>query len=160
MKESELATADTNPHVAKVRDYAKTHIACETVVISAQIESDLIDLTPEEAKEFLKELGVQESGIGALIRSTYHLLGLRTYFTAGEKEARAWTIHAGDTAPKAAGVIHSDFERGFIKAETVAYDDLVKCGSIAAAREKGLYRMEGKEYVVKDGDVMLFKFNV
>ena len=160
VKESELATADANPHVMKVREYAKTHIACETVVISAQIESDLVDLAPEEAKEFLKELGVQESGIGALIRSTYHLLGLRTYFTAGEKEVRAWTIHTGDTAPKAAGVIHSDFERGFIKAETVAYDDLVKCGSVAGAREKGLYRMEGKEYVVKDGDVMLFKFNV
>ena len=96
----------------------------------------------------------------ALIRATYHLLGLRTYFTAGEKEVRAWTIHAGDTAPKAAGVIHSDFERGFIKAETVAYDALIKCGSVAAAREKGLYRMEGKEYVVKDGDVLLFKFNV
>jgi GTP-binding protein YchF len=160
VKESELATADTNAHVNKVRDYAKTHIACETVVISAQIESDLIDLSAEEAKEFLKELGVQESGIGALIRSTYHLLGLRTYFTAGEKEVRAWTIHTGDTAPKAAGVIHSDFERGFIKAGTVAYDDLVKCGSIAVAREKGQYRMEGKEYVVKDGDVMLFKFNV
>jgi GTP-binding protein YchF len=160
VKESELATADKNPYVAKVREYTRTHHACETVVISAQIESDLIDLPPEEAKEFLKELGVQESGIGALIRSTYHLLGLRTYFTAGEKEVRAWTIHAGDTAPKAAGVIHSDFERGFIKAETVAYDDLVKLGSIAAAREKGLYRMEGKEYVVKDGDVMLFKFNV
>jgi GTP-binding protein YchF len=160
VKESELATADSNPHVNKVREYAKTHIACETVVISAQIESDLVDLSPDEAKEFLKELGVQESGIGALIRSTYHLLGLRTYFTAGEKEVRAWTIHTGDTAPKAAGVIHSDFERGFIKAETVAYDDLVKCGSVAAAREKGLYRMEGKEYVVKDGDVLLFKFNV
>ncbi len=160
VRESELATADSNPHVNKVRHYAQTHIACETVVISAQIESDLVDLTPEEAREFLKELGVQESGVGALIRSTYHLLGLRTYFTAGEKEARAWTIHAGDTAPKAAGVIHSDFERGFIKAETVAYDDLVKCGSVPAAREKGLYRMEGKEYVVKDGDVLLFKFNV
>lgn len=160
VKESELATADANPHVKKVREYAKTHIACETVVISAQIESDLVDLSPEEAKEFLKELGVQESGMGSLIRSTYHLLGLRTYFTAGEKEVRAWTIHTGDTAPKAAGVIHSDFERGFIKAETVAYEDLVKCGSVAAAREKGLYRMEGKEYVVQDGDVMLFKFNV
>jgi ribosome-binding ATPase YchF (GTP1/OBG family) len=130
------------------------------VVISAQIESDLIDLTPEEADAFLKELGVDESGIGALIRSTYHLLGLTTYFTAGEKEVRAWTIHAGDTAPKAAGVIHSDFERGFIKAETVAYTDLVQCGSVAAAREKGLYRMEGKDYVVSDGDVLLFKFNV
>jgi GTP-binding protein YchF len=160
VKESDLATAETNPHVAKVRQYTQTHHDCETVVISAQIESDLIDLSAEEAKEFLKELGVAESGIGQLIRATYHLLGLRTYFTAGEKEVRAWTIHAGDTAPKAAGVIHTDFERGFIKAETVAYDDLIKCGSVAAAREKGLYRMEGKEYVVKDGDVMLFKFNV
>jgi len=160
VKESDLATADKNPFVEKVREYTKHHFACEAVVISAQIESDLIDLSDAEAKEFLKELGVSESGVGALIRATYHLLGLRTYFTAGEKEVRAWTIHNGDTAPKAAGVIHSDFERGFIKAETVAYDDLVKCGSVAAAREKGLYRMEGKEYVVKDGDVLLFKFNV
>jgi len=160
VKESDLAGAEQNPFVLKVREYAAHHFACEAVVISAQIESDLIDLSEAEAKEFLKELGVSESGVGALIRATYHLLGLRTYFTAGEKEVRAWTIHAGDTAPKAAGVIHSDFERGFIKAETVAYEDLVKCGSVAAAREKGLYRMEGKEYVVKDGDVMLFKFNV
>jgi GTP-binding protein YchF len=160
VKETDLATADANPHVLKVRDYAKNHFACEAVVISAQIESDLIDLSEAEAKDFLKELGVSESGVGALIRATYHLLGLRTYFTAGEKEVRAWTIHNGDTAPKAAGVIHSDFERGFIKAETVSYDDLVKLGSVAAAREKGLYRMEGKEYVVKDGDVLLFKFNV
>ena len=160
VKESDLAQGDQNSHVQKVREYVKTHLACEAVVISAQIESDLIDLSDDEAKEFLKELGVTESGVGVLIRATYHLLGLRTYFTAGEKEVRAWTIHVGDTAPKAAGVIHSDFERGFIKAETVAYDDLVKCGSVAAAREKGLYRMEGKEYVVKDGDVLLFKFNV
>jgi len=160
VKEGDLATADTNPHVLKVREYVKHHLACEAVVISAQIESDLVDLEPEEAQAFLKELGVAESGLGSLIRATYHLLGLRTYFTAGEKEVRAWTIHAGDTAPKAAGVIHSDFERGFIKAETVAYDALVACGSVAAAREKGLYRMEGKEYVVKDGDVLLFKFNV
>ena len=160
VRETDLATADTNPFVMKVREYAKTHVACETVTISAQIESDLVDLSPAEASEFLAELGVKESGVGALIRSTYHLLGLRTYFTAGEKEARAWTIHEGDTAPKAAGVIHSDFERGFIKAETVAYDALVACGSVAAAREKGLYRMEGKEYIVKDGDVLLFKFNV
>ncbi len=160
VKENELAQGDKNPYVQKVQEYVKTHLACEAVVISAQIESDLIDLSPEEAKAFLQELGVSESGIGALIRATYHLLGLRTYFTAGEKEVRAWTIHAGDTAPKAAGVIHSDFERGFIKAETVAYEDLVQCGSVAAAREKGLYRMEGKEYVVQDGDVMLFKFNV
>jgi ribosome-binding ATPase len=160
VKEGDLATADTNPHVLKVREYVKHHLACEAVVISAQIESDLVDLEPEEAQAFLKELGVAESGLGSLIRATYHLLGLRTYFTAGEKEVRAWTIHAGDTAPKAAGVIHSDFERGFIKAETVAYDALIACGSVAAAREKGLYRMEGKEYVVKDGDVLLFKFNV
>lgn len=160
VKEGDLATADSNPHVQKVRDYAKAHIACETVVISAQIESDLIDLSPEEAAEFLKALGVLESGIGSLIRSTYHLLGLRTYFTAGEKEVRAWTIQAGDTAPKAAGVIHSDFERGFIKAETVAYTDLIECGSVAKAREMGLYRIEGKEYVVEDGDVLHFKFNV
>lgn len=160
VKETDLANADANPHVQKVRHYAETHIGCETTVISAQIESDLIDLSADEAREFLEHLGVKESGVGALIRATYHLLGLRTYFTAGEKEVRAWTIHVGDTAPKAAGVIHSDFERGFIKAETVAYEDLRKCGSIAAAREKGLYRMEGKEYVVQDGDVLLFKFNV
>ncbi len=159
VKESDLATADTNAFVQTVREYVKHHMACEAVVISAQIESDLTDLSPEEAQAFLKELGVEESGVGALIRSTYHLLGLRTYFTAGEKEVRAWTIHVGDTAPKAAGVIHSDFERGFIKAETVAYTDLVACGSVAVAREKGLYRMEGKEYVVLDGDVLLFKFS-
>ena len=160
VKESDLAAADTNPYVVRVREYVGRHLNCEAVVISAQIESDLVDLTPEEGVAFLRELGVEESGIGALIRATYHLLGLQTYFTAGEKEVRAWTIHAGDTAPKAAGVIHSDFERGFIKAETVAYDDLVQCGSVAAARAKGLYRMEGKEYVVADGDVLLFKFNV
>jgi GTP-binding protein YchF len=160
VRETDLASADENPYVQKVREYARTHHACETVVISAQIESDLVDLSPEEAQQFLQELGVKESGVGSLIRATYHLLGLRTYFTAGEKEARAWTIHAGDTAPMAAGVIHSDFERGFIKAETVAYNDLTACGSVAAAREKGLYRMEGKEYVVQDGDVLLFKFNV
>ena len=160
VRESDLATADTNPHVMKVRDYVRTHMDCEAVVISAQIESDLVDLEPEEAEAFLRELGVSESGIGALIRSTYHLLGLQTYFTAGEKEVRAWTIHAGDTAPRAAGVIHSDFERGFIKAETVSYKDLVECGSVAAARDKGLYRIEGKDYVVADGDVLHFKFSV
>jgi ribosome-binding ATPase len=160
VKESDLATADSNPYVQKVREYVGTHLACEAIVISAQIESDLVDLEPGEAAAYLKELGVEESGVGALIRATFRLLGLHTYFTAGEKEVRAWTIHVGDTAPKAAGVIHTDFERGFIKAETVAYEDLVACGSVAAARDKGLYRMEGKEYVVKDGDVMLFKFNV
>ena len=160
VRESDLATADDNQYVTQVRDYVTSHLACEAVVISAQIESDLVDLPPDEAAEFLAALGTDESGVGRLIRATYHLLGLQTYFTAGEKEVRAWTIHKGDTAPQAAGVIHSDFERGFIKAETVAYDALVACGSVAVAREKGLYRMEGKEYVVKDGDVMLFKFNV
>lgn len=160
VKDDQLADADSNEHVQKVRDYAKEHVGCETVVISAQIESELIDLDEDEAKEFLTELGVEESGVGQLIRAVYHLLGLRTYFTAGEKEVRAWTIQAGDTAPQAAGVIHTDFERGFIKAETVAYDDLMGCGSVAAARDAGKYRMEGKDYVVKDGDVMLFRFNV
>jgi hypothetical protein len=160
VREDDLATADANPYVQKVRAYVQAHLACEAVVISAQIESDLVDLAPDEAAAFLRELGVEESGVGTLIRATYHLLGLRTYFTAGEKEVRAWTIHAGDTAPQAAGVIHSDFERGFIKAETVAYDDLVRCGSVAAARAEGLYRMEGKEYIVEDGDVLLFKFAV
>jgi ribosome-binding ATPase len=160
VKDDQLATAEQNPFVQKVRAYAKSHLACEAVVISAQIESDLIDLEPADAAAFLKDLGVAESGVGSLIRATYHLLGLRTYFTAGEKEVRAWTIRVGDTAPKAAGVIHTDFERGFIKAETVAYKDLVACGSVASSREKGLYRIEGKEYVVQDGDVLLFKFNV
>ena len=161
VKETDLATADQNPYVLKVREYVKTHLACEAVVISAQIESDLIDLAPDEAEAFLKELGVQESGVGALIRATYHLLGLRTYSHRRRKRsARLDHPQPATPRPKAAGVIHSDFERGFIKAETVAYDDLVQCGSVAAARDKGLYRMEGKEYVVDDGDVMLFKFNV
>ena len=160
VKESELATADQNPFVKRVREYAATHLGAEAVVISAQIEAELAEMPEADAKEYLQSLGVQESGVGTLIRAAYHLLGLRTYFTAGEKEVRAWTIHAGDTAPQAAGVIHTDFEKGFIKAETVAYDDLVACGSVAAAREKGLYRLEGKEYVVKDGDVLVFKFNV
>ena len=158
--ESDLATADGNPHVVKVREYVRTHLACEAVVISARIESDLVDLEPEEAKTYLEHLGVQESGMGSLIRATYHLLGLQTYFTAGEKEVRAWTIHLGDTAPKAAGVIHSDFERGFIKAEVFDWKELIRLGSEAAVREKGLLRIEGKEYVVRDGDCMHFRFNV
>jgi len=160
VKESELAAADQNPFIQRVRDYVKTHLACEAVIVSAQIESDLIDLSPEEAREFLKELGVAESGLGRLIHATYHVLGLRTFFTFNEKEVRAWTIHAGDTAAKAAGTIHTDFERGFIKAETVNWDDLVKCGSVSHARETGHYRIEGRDYIVKDGDVLLFKFNV
>jgi GTP-binding protein YchF len=160
VKEGDLATADNNPFVQKVRDHVKTHLACGAVVVSAQIESDLVDLSPDEAKEFLKELGVAESGLGQLIRAAYQVLGLRTFFTFNEKEVRAWTIHTGDTAVKAAGTIHTDFERGFIKAETVNWDELAKCGSISHARETGHYRIEGRDYVVKDGDVLLFKFNV
>ncbi|MFY9551724.1 MAG: redox-regulated ATPase YchF [Thermoanaerobaculia bacterium] len=159
--ESELATAEaSSPDVAAVKHYAQTHVGTEAVVVSAAIEAELADLPDAEAREYLEHLGVADSGVSNLIRGAYHLLGLRTYLTAGEKEARAWTIHAGDTAPQAAGVIHTDFERGFIKAETVSYTDLVAAGSMAAAREKGLLRQEGKEYVVQDGDVILFKFNV
>ena len=143
-----------------VQEYARNHFATEAVVISAEIESELVDLSEAEAAEYLRDLGVTESGVGALIRAVYHLLGLRTYLTTGEKETRAWTIHAGDKAPAAAGVIHSDFERGFIAAETVHYDDLVSLGSFAKAREAGRLRIEGKDYVVQDGDVVEFRFNV
>ncbi|XHR30040.1 MAG: redox-regulated ATPase YchF [Chthoniobacteraceae bacterium] len=146
--------------VKAVQEYVRAHLATEAVVISAQIESELIDLPEEEAREYLKDLGVEESGVGSLIRAVYHLLGLRTYLTTGEKETRAWTINEGDKAPQAAGVIHSDFERGFIAAETVHFDDLVALGSFAKAREAGKLRIEGKEYVVKDGDVLEFRFNV
>jgi ribosome-binding ATPase YchF (GTP1/OBG family) len=147
-------------HVERVQDYAQKHFATEAIVISAQIESELVDLTEEETLEYLRGLGVEDSGVHALIRAVYHLLGLRTFFTTGEKETRAWTIHAGDKAPTAAGAIHSDFERGFIAAETIAYDDLVALGSFAKAREAGKLRIEGKEYEVKDGDVITFRFNV
>ncbi len=160
VKDSDLAEADSNQHVETVRAYGREHHGCDTVVISAQIESELADLDESDAKEFLADLGIAESGVGQLIRAAYHLLGLQTYFTCGPKETRAWTIHLGDTAPQAAGVIHTDFERGFIKAETVGYEDLMANGSIQAAKEKGLYRQEGKDYVVQDGDVILFKFNV
>jgi GTP-binding protein YchF len=159
MKESELAGADSNPHVAAVRDYARAHHACDTVVVCAQLESDLADLSTEEAQEYLKELGVTEAGVSALIQSTYRVLGLRTFFTFNGKEVRAWTIHAGETALRAAGTIHTDFERGFIKAETVNWQDLVQQGSVARARDTGHYRIEGRDYVVKDGDVLLFKVN-
>jgi len=160
VKEGELAAADTHSMVVKVREYARAHHACDTVVISAQLESDVADLTGDEAQEYLKELGVRESGIAALIRSTYQLLGLRTFFTFNEKEVRAWTLPAGATAIKAAGTVHTDFERGFIKAETVNWEELVKAGSVGHARETGHYRIEGRDYLVHDGDVLLFKFNV
>jgi GTP-binding protein YchF len=143
-----------------VQDYAQHHFGTEAVVISAQIESELVDLGENEAMEYLRGLGIEDSGVNALIRAVYHLLGLRTFLTTGEKETRAWTIHAGDKAPTAAGVIHSDFERGFIAAETVHHDDLVAHGSLAKAREAGKLRLEGKDYVVRDGDVIFFRFNV
>ncbi len=157
--ESDLASGG-NSYVEAVEKYARDHHAAACTVISARIEAELIDLSPEEAKEFLNDLGVDDSGVSSLIRATYDLLGLATYFTAGEKEVRAWTILKGMKAPQAAGVIHSDFEKGFIKAEVVSYDDLNSLGSVAAAREAGKYRLEGKEYIFKDGDVALFRFNV
>jgi len=157
--ESDLATAEQNPFVQQVAGFVRAHHDAAYVPISARIESELVDLAPDEAKAFLKDLGVDDSGVSALIRATYTLLGLLTYFTAGEKEVRAWTIKKGWKAPQAAGVIHTDFEKGFIKAEVVSYEDLARLGSIAAAREAGKYRLEGKEYAFQDGDVALFRFN-
>ncbi|MBX3750292.1 MAG: redox-regulated ATPase YchF [Opitutaceae bacterium] len=157
--ESDLAKAEEVPFVQQVAKYVQTHHDAAYVPISARIEAELIDLSPEEAKEFLKDLGVSDSGVSNLIKASYELLGLQTYFTAGEKEVRAWTIHKGWKAPQAAGVIHTDFEKGFIKAEVVSYADLSRLGSVAAAREAGKYRLEGKDYVFQDGDVALFRFN-
>ncbi|KAJ8532651.1 hypothetical protein K7X08_012574 [Anisodus acutangulus] len=157
--ESEVAEPENNPHVKEVLKTA-SELNSGVVTISAQVESELSELPLEERMEYLKSLGVNESGLGNLIRETYGLLGLRTYFTSGEKETKAWTILSGMTAPQAAGVIHTDFEKGFIRAETVAYDDFVSAGSFAAAREKGVLRLEGKDYVVQEGDIMLFRFNV
>jgi GTP-binding protein YchF len=155
--EEELGNPDSNPWVGKVRDYVAHHHGTRAVVVSAEIESELVTLPPDERAEYLAGLGVEQSGSANLAKEAYYLLGLRTYLTTGEKETRAWTIRAGDKAPQAAGVIHSDFEKSFISAETVAYDDLVACGSFARARELGRLRTEGKEYVVQDGDVMEFK---
>ncbi|HEY9700641.1 MAG TPA: redox-regulated ATPase YchF [Trichocoleus sp.] len=156
---SEDDLASGNAWVEQVREVAKQENA-QVVVVSAQVESELVELPPEDRAEFLASLGVEEGGLKSLIRATYELLGLRTYFTTGPKETRAWTIKAGMLAPQAAGVIHTDFERGFIRAETVAYQDLVTTGSMTAAKEKGLVRSEGKDYTVQEGDVMLFRFNV
>ncbi|WOD40796.1 redox-regulated ATPase YchF [Nodosilinea sp. E11] len=156
---SEDDLASGNAWVEQVRAVAAAEDA-QVVVISAQVESELVDLNDAERKDFLEALGVEEGGLKTLIRATYELLGLRTYFTTGPKETRAWTIKAGMVAPQAAGVIHTDFERGFIRAETVAYNDLVAAGSMATAKDKGQVRSEGKEYVVQEGDVMLFRFNV
>ena len=157
--ESEITTG--NAHVAALAaELARNNEPAEVVTFSAQVEAELAELDPADRAEFLASLGLTESGLDRLAHAAYHLLGLQSYFTAGEKEVRAWTIHRGDRAPQAAGVIHSDFERGFIRAETVAYADFVRVGGWKGAREQGLARAEGKEYVVQDGDVMLFRFNV
>jgi GTP-binding protein YchF len=149
----------TNEGVRTVREYAKEEQS-EVFVVCAQIEQEIAELEDDEKKMFLEDLGLSESGLEKLIKASYSLLGLISYLTAGEPEVRAWTITEGTKAPQAAGKIHSDFERGFIRAEVVSYDDLTGCGSHSAAKEKGLIRLEGKDYVVKDGDIMLFRFNV
>jgi ribosome-binding ATPase len=158
--EADLA-AGTNPYVEKLRAAIESeHEPAEIVPLSASIEAELMHISPEERPEFLHHLGVEEPGLNRLIRAGYHLLDLISFFTAGEKQVRAWTIHRGYTAPQAAGEIHTDFERGFIRAETLAWSDFEELGSMKVAREKGLIRSEGKEYVVQDGDILLFRFNV
>ena len=150
---------DNNPFLDRLRDYAAKQNA-PVVAICAKMEADMADMSDEDRALFLAEIGQDEPGLNRLIRAAFQLLGLQTYFTAGEKEVRAWTIHIGDTAPKAAGVIHTDFERGFIRAQTIAFDDYVACKGEHGAKEAGKMRAEGKDYVVKDGDVMNFLFNV
>lgn len=157
--EDDVADPSGNEYVQKVREFAQKDNA-EVIVICAKIESEIAELEGEEKEMFLQELGIEESGLDQLIRAAYSLLGLATYFTAGVQEVRAWTFRKGMKAPQCAGVIHSDFEKGFIRAETVSYDDLVAAGSMTAAKEAGKVRLEGKEYIVKDGDVMHFRFNV
>ena len=159
VREDEVADDEVNAYVRQVMDYAAVE-GTEVVVISAKVESEIAELDGEDKAMFLEELGIQESGLDQLIKAAYRLLGLDTYFTAGVQEVRAWTIRRGTKAPQAAGVIHTDFEKGFIRAEVIHYDELVSVGSMTAAKEKGLLRLEGKEYVVKDGDIMHFRFNV
>ncbi|MCF6094662.1 redox-regulated ATPase YchF [Microaerobacter geothermalis] len=157
--EDEVSSGDNNPYVQQVKEYAAGEDA-EVIVISAKLESEIAELEGEDKVLFLEELGLEESGLDRLIQAAYKQLGLITYFTAGVQEVRAWTIKKGTKAPQAAGVIHSDFEKGFIRAEVVSYEDLIASGSMAQARERGLLRLEGKEYVVQDGDIMHFRFNV
>lgn len=159
VSEDEVANADENEYVKIVKKYALEEGA-EVIAVSARVESEIAELPAEDAKEFLAELGLAESGLDKLIKASYKLLGLVTFLTAGEQEVRAWTIKKGTKAPQAGGKIHSDIERGFIRAEIVSYNDLVLTGSSNAAREKGLVRLEGKEYVMQDGDVTYFRFNV
>jgi ribosome-binding ATPase YchF (GTP1/OBG family) len=150
---------ENNPHLDRLRQHAATEGA-PVVALCAKIEAELADLDDEDKAVFLADLGLEEPGLNRLIRAAYQLLGLQTYFTAGVKEVRAWTIHVGDTAPQAAGVIHTDFERGFIRAQTIALADFLACKGEQGAKEAGKMRAEGKEYVVKDGDVLNFLFNV
>ncbi len=150
---------ENNPHLDAVRAHAEQEGA-DVVAVCAAIEAEIADLADDEKQMFLADMGLDEPGLNRLIRAGYHLLGLQTYFTAGVKEVRAWTIHKGDTAPQAAGVIHTDFEKGFIRAQTIAFDDFISCKGEAGAKEAGKMRAEGKDYVVKDGDVMNFLFNV
>lgn len=159
VSEDEVSTADENPYVLQVKEFAAAEHA-EVVPISAKVEAEIAELEGEDKEMFLEELGLEESGLNRLIKAAYRLLGLYTYFTAGVQEVRAWTIHKGTKAPGAAGVIHSDFERGFIRAEVVSYADLMAAGSMNGAKERGQLRLEGKEYIVQDGDVMHFRFNV
>ncbi|OZB93399.1 redox-regulated ATPase YchF [Paenibacillus sp. XY044] len=159
VSEDGVADADSNPYVQQVKDFAAGENA-EVVPISAKVEAEIAELEGEDKEMFLEELGLEESGLNRLIKAAYRLLGLYTYFTAGVQEVRAWTIRKGTKAPQAAGVIHTDFERGFIRAEVVSYDDLMAAGSMNAAKERGQLRLEGKDYVVADGDVMHFRFNV
>jgi GTP-binding protein YchF len=157
--ESSLADPDSNPHVQAVRKHAEAEKA-DVVVICAKLEADVVALDAHERTEYLQSHGVESSGVDRLIKAAYHMLGLMSFLTAGEKEVRAWTIPVGTKAPRAAGEIHTDIERGFIRAEIVSYDDLVAAGSNAAAREKGVARLEGKEYVMQEGDIVNFRFNV
>ena len=157
--ESQLATADSDPYVQQVRDIAKSENA-EVVVLAAALEAEIQQLPAEDRPSFLKDAGLDEPGLNKVVRAGYTMLGLQTYFTVGEKECRAWTIRKGYKAPQAAGVIHTDFEKGFIKAEVMSWKDLLALGSEAAVRDKGLLRIEGKDYVVQDGDCMHFRFNV
>lgn len=159
VSEDDLQSLDDNKYLTELREYAANEGA-EVMVICAKIEEEIAQLDDDEKAEFLSELGLSDSGLDRLITASYKLLGLISYLTAGPQEVRAWTIVNGTKAPQAAGKIHSDFERGFIRAEIVAYSDLIACGTYAAAREKGLVRSEGKDYVMKDGDVTLFRFNV
>lgn len=157
--EDDLSSLEDNEHLAAIKKYADEE-GSQVIVISAKVEEEIAVLDEDEKEMFLEELGLSESGLDKLVRASYDLLGLATYFTAGVQEVRAWTFKKGMTAPECAGIIHTDFQKGFIRAETVGYDDLVEAGNEAKAKEAGKVRLEGKEYIMKDGDVVHFRFNV